>query len=251
MSAARLEESEIRRRIASVEHWYHRIEAAPGIWTPGVNDTPLVLELLGLPAEMSGLRVLDIGARDGFFSFECERRGAEVVAIDYAKPEMTGFPVMKEILGSRLNLIQENLYGVTPEKYGTFDIVLFLGVLYHLRDPMRGIDIVRSVCRGEMFLETHVIENEVILPKGGAKPLAEISPLLTGVPMMQFYPRNSLNNDYTNYWGPNMRCVELMLEEANFKVVSRFLSGHRGIFRCAIAADDQLDYLTRISRGLV
>ncbi len=248
---ARAKESDVRRLIASVPNWYHRIEVAPGIWTPGVNDTPVVLQALGLPDTMSGLRVLDIGARDGFFSFECERRGADVVAIDYAPPGSTGFPLVKELIGSKLNLIQENLFNVTPEKYGLFDIVLFLGVLYHLRDPMMGIDIVRSVCKGELFLETHVMDSEVQMPNRDAKPLASIHPDLAGIPLMQFYPRNALNNDYTNYWGPNMRCVELMLEEANFRVLSSRLHGHRGIFRCTIGSDDQLEYLNRISRGLI
>jgi hypothetical protein len=95
------------------------------------------------------------------------------------------------------------------------------------------------------------MDSQVQLPNRDGKPLASIHPDLTGIPLMQFYPRNALNNDYTNYWGPNMRCVELMLEEANFRVLSSQLNGHRGIFRCSIGSDDQLDYLNRISRGLI
>ena len=69
--------------IRNVEFWYHQIELAPGIVTPGVNDSPAVLrnlEALGLPDDCSGLRVLDIGCRDGFFSFAMEARGANVTS---------------------------------------------------------------------------------------------------------------------------------------------------------------------------
>ena len=66
----------VREKIDSVPHWYHRFEFSPGVTTPGVNNSSAALAALELPDDLSGLRVLDIGARDGFFSFECERRGA-------------------------------------------------------------------------------------------------------------------------------------------------------------------------------
>lgn len=200
---------------------------------------------------MTGLRVLDVGARDGFYSFECERRGAEVVAIDYADARDTGFLVAKEILGSALNLIQDNVFNITHEKYGTFDIVLFLGVLYHLRDPLMAIDALRNVCRGELFLETHVIDESFLLPDGRVTPLAAVDRALLDIPIMQFYSRDVLNHDATNYWGPNMRCVELMLEEANFTLLSRLLNGQRAIFRCKINSDTRMEYLARIGRGTI
>ena len=79
----------VRELIDSVPNWYHRFEFAPGLVTPGLNDSQTALALLQLPNDLSGLRVLDIGARDGFFSFECERRGAaDVVSIDYVPAEM-------------------------------------------------------------------------------------------------------------------------------------------------------------------
>ena len=64
--------------IAAYPRWYHRIEVRPGVITPGINDSPLQLQMMQLPADCSGMRVLDIGTRDGFFSFELERRGADL-----------------------------------------------------------------------------------------------------------------------------------------------------------------------------
>ena len=112
--------------VDSVPHWYHQFKFAPNLVTPGAQDSAAVLEWLNLPQDLGGLSVLDIGARDGFFSFECERRGAtEVLAIDYVPEQFTGFPVAKKILGSRLNLVHESIYNLTPERYGRFDLVLF------------------------------------------------------------------------------------------------------------------------------
>ena len=75
-----LSDEQVRERIAAVPHWYHQIEVRPGIVTPGINDSAGTLAQLDLPQDCTGLRALDIGARDGFFSFELERRGAQVVA---------------------------------------------------------------------------------------------------------------------------------------------------------------------------
>lgn len=243
--------SEIAQRIASVPNWYHTIELAPGIVTPGINDSPAVLAMLDLPLSMHGMRVLDVGARDGFFSFECERRGAEVVPIDYARAQDTGFPVAAEVLGSKLVWLQDNVYNVTPEKYGMFDLVLFLGVLYHLRDPLRAIDQLRAVCRGRMILETHVIDQALQREDGTGVPLGALHPSLRNIPIMQFYPGDSLCGDSTNYWGPNVCCVERMLEEANFTVRSTATYGHRALFHCDINTDDALSYQARIARGVV
>jgi tRNA (mo5U34)-methyltransferase len=250
-SSHTMAEAEIRKRIDSVPHWYHRIEIVQGIVTPGINDTPTSLKLLDLPKTMTGLRVLDIGARDGFYSFECERRGAEVVAIDYASSEDTGFRVAKELLGSKVDLIHDNVYNVCPEKYGLFDIVLFLGVLYHLRDPMRAIDSIRSVCRGELFLETHTIDQSILSRDAGNSLNVLLLETMLEMPLMQFYPRDTLNRDFTNYWGPNMQCVESMLEEANFTVTSRSRSGDRGVFRCKINSDAKLAYFSQIEKGVI
>src|SRR5262245_461583 len=152
-------DAEVQRLIESVPHWYHRIPIRPGITTPGINDSAQTLELLDLPADARGLRVLDVGARDGFFSFEMERRGADVIAVDYAPAEKTGFRVAAGLLGSKVEFRNANIYALSPKEYGTFDIVLFLGLLYHLPDPIQALQILRALCTGRMCVESHVIDN--------------------------------------------------------------------------------------------
>jgi len=116
------------------------------------------LDDLGLPKNAASLPVLDIGCRDGFFAFEMERRGAEVTGIDYAAPDITGFNVAAEILDSKVNYLVANVYDLSPETHGTFDVVLFLGVLYHLRNPIQGFDAILRVLKkgGLLFVETQL-----------------------------------------------------------------------------------------------
>lgn len=230
----------IREMIDSVPHWYHQFEFASGITTPGSQNSRALLDRLKLPNNLSGMRVLDIGARDGFFSFECEKRGAaEVVPVDYVNVERTGFLVAKQVLGSSLSLIHENIYNLAPEKYGHFDIVLMLGLLYHLPDPMRALDIVFNLLKpqGRLSLETIVIDDE--LPQK-----------IAGQPFMLFYPKDTKHADHTNYWGMTEACVSAMLEENNFVIVAKSRVGERGTFT-AVKQGEAPDYYSRISRGLV
>jgi tRNA (mo5U34)-methyltransferase len=241
-------EGRAQELVDSVGSWYHRIEVAPGLITPGVNDSQLVLESLNLPADLSGLRVLDIGTRDGFFAFECERRGAEVTAIDYMPPEETGFLVARELLGSRVEFIQENVYDLSDGRYGGFDLVLFLGVLYHLRDPMLALDSIWKVASGRLIVETQVIDDALLSAPGEFKRLVDLSPELPQVPLMQFYPGDALNGDPTCVWAPNEACLKAMLEETGFEVESQLRIGQRGIAFANWSDDHERAYWSRRDR---
>lgn len=246
-----MKESEVLERINSYKNWYHKIEIMPGIITPGINESKIVLERLKIPEDCSGLRVLDLGTRDGFFAFEFEKRGAEVIAMDYMPAEKTGFHIAAELLNSRVTFIHENVYNISPDKYGYFDIVLFLGLLYHLRDPLYVIDKIRAVCKDILYLETFVIDNRFLLPDGSMTSLDSISKLLRDIPIMQFYPGDSLNKGITNYWGPNLKCVELMLEEANFSILEKNLYNDRAIVKCKVDNNKRKEFFMNIARGLV
>jgi tRNA (mo5U34)-methyltransferase len=224
----------ILAKISTIPSWYHKIEVAPGVITPGINDADIVLSLMDLPERLDGKRVLDLGARDGFFSFVCEARGAEVVPIDYVAGEQTGFNVARDLLGSKLQLRHDNVYNISREKYGSFDIVLFLGLFYHLRDPMFVLDAIRRMCRSTVYLETE------IYPDDSADPL------------MRFHPLNSLNNDATNYWSPNPACLKAMMEESNFSVRQYVrVSPTRGLVVAGIRDDSSREYQASIARGIV
>lgn len=234
-----LTDAEVRRKVDSFGHWFQRIELRPGIVTPGPHDTPGLLKRLRLPEDCTGLRVLDLGTRDGFFAFEMERRGAVVVALDYFPPTETGFAIASEVLGTRVRHVTDNIYNLRPEKYGQFDIVLFLGMLYHLPDPLWVLNLVRSVCKGQLYLESHVIDQCVVLPNGRTVTLASLNKQLGEVPLMQFYPGSTLNGDNSNFWGPNVACLRQMLGESDFEVQEWELAGNRAIFHCQVAATDR------------
>lgn len=150
--------------IAQFTGWYHRIEVAPGLFTPGVDNTPgklAILDTLGFPKDCTGLRVLDVGTADGAFAFEAKRRGAAtVVAIDTRRPEQTGFWIARNILGIWVDYHQRSVYDLHPSKDHPFDVILFLGVLYHLRHPLLALDRLRQVIdpNGVMLIDTHSIQ---------------------------------------------------------------------------------------------
>jgi tRNA (mo5U34)-methyltransferase len=226
-----------RAAVDGVERWYHRIELMPGLVTPGEHDSPYVLERLPFPPDCAGMSVLDIGARDGFFSFEAERRGAQdVLALDIFPSEQTGFHVARRLLDSHVEFVSGNVYDLSPETHGQFDLILALGLLYHLRNPMLALDRIRSVCRGRL-----VIETEVEVGAGHDLPLA------------RFHPGESLKGDGTNYWTPNLSCLRAMLEAAAFEVRSLELISPTRAAALALAIDEprtryfqRLDYTSDV-----
>lgn len=165
--------------------WYHTMELAPGVVTPGWFDLRLVIGRLPWP-DVAGKRCLDIGTWDGFLAFEMERRGAaEVVATDIrshadwdhlpqqraeaidfyeenAGEKGAGFRIAAELLGSSVRREWINIYDLSPERLGTFDIVVCGTLLLHLRCPFAALEAVRSVCRGE-FLSAEQVDPRLTL----------------------------------------------------------------------------------------
>jgi tRNA (mo5U34)-methyltransferase len=215
-------ETSLAARVSQHSGWFHRINLGNGVVTPGIDDSAEKLKYIHLPARMDALSVLDIGAWDGFFSFECERRGAgRVVASDWFCWQGTGkkgFDIAREALGSKVEDVPLKVEDLTPETLGTFDVVLFLGVLYHAEDPMHYLRIVRSMCKGMAVVETVV--DALDYPR----------------PAMVFYPGTTLNNDPTNFWGPNRLAVEAMLGEVGFRTAKHVDTyyGNRMVFHATV-----------------
>jgi tRNA (mo5U34)-methyltransferase len=201
--------------------FHQRWEIFEGVHTPGVNDIADICRRLEVPEDLSGRRVLDVGAWNGCLSFECERRGAaEVIALGPEDPEQTGFTKMRALLGSRVQYRAGSVYDLDPDVLGTFDVVMFWGVLYHLRYPLLGIDNLRRVCRGEVFVETHVCEDLVFQgPVAAVRPwlLRRTSPVLATAPLWLFYRTTEMASDPSNWFGPNRRAVIAAFESAGFE----------------------------------
>lgn len=245
----------IRQRIAEHGRWWHEIELAPGIVTPGDDAYRMklpILDELGFPKSMTGFRTLDIGCSDGFFSFEMERRGADVVAIDFVPETYTGFATARSILGSRVSYRMDNVYNLSPDTYGEFDIILFMGVLYHLRKPLAALDAIRSVAKpgAQLFVGTMMIDEYFLLPDGSVTTLDPVNPLLKTVPLWQAYPGDSLNGDYTNCFAPNRRALEVALVEAQFRVEQMITESMGGYARATAIFDERTARYQRLDSRL-
>jgi tRNA (mo5U34)-methyltransferase len=175
----------------STFQWHQRFDLAPGIPTPGANQVKWLLSMARLPERLAGKSVLDIGTANGGALFELERRGAErLVGVDIYPPDFYGSVAIGEFLGSRAEFIQGNVYDLATRMAGErFDIVLGLGVIYHLRHPLLGLDnIWRLVADdGIAVIETQVADTA--LPSAAARPF------------VQFY-RYELENDSSNWFVP-------------------------------------------------
>jgi tRNA (mo5U34)-methyltransferase len=217
---------ELRAAVEALE-WHHTIDLGGGVVTPGGDATLANLARIQMPGSLAGKTVLDIGAWDGFYSFEAERRGAErVVAMDHfvwrnvnGHPSKAGFEFARRALNSRVEDVFLDVMDLSPERVGgTFDVVLFLGVLYHLRHPLAALEKVFSVSADLLILETHVQR------------------LGTRRPAMVFYPGDELDWDDTNWWGPNEAAVVEMLRDVGFRRIE-VMTSRPGLLSVARAAN--------------
>ena len=223
-TSARPDSDWIKSRIAEEPYWFHRVELFGGIVTPGWSDPSTdKLPYYGLPEDMRGMRVLDIGNAEGFFSFEAERRGAaEVIGIENYPPMARKFEICRAALGSAARTYMTSVYDLSPDTFGTFDLVLFSGVLYHLRHPILALQKIASVCTGTILMQTAIGADT------SEKPMAEFHPfgIKSGTP-------ENPSHDPTCFWFPNVACCIAMLEHVGFQNVeqirSKALVG--GVFR--------------------
>lgn len=170
--------------------WHQRFQLAPGIYAPGTNDVDWLLHVAGVPEDITGASVLDIGTTNGGTAFTLERRGAaRVVATDIVGPMHFGFEAIREALGSRVEFRQLSVYELSRVMREQFDFVVFWGVLYHLRHPLLALDNVRAVTSGTAYIETAICDDET-------RALGEL-------PVARFYRRDELGADSSNWFAPS------------------------------------------------
>jgi tRNA (mo5U34)-methyltransferase len=218
-----LSPEEIRRRVSDYE-WYHKIDLGHGVVTPGQYDLAPIIGHYGLPGTLEGKTVLDVGPGHGFFSFEFERRGAKVATSELPNwAEHDASPVLQNVFekvpasadnyhrgalgfaiqarGSRVERHFCNVYDLTPERVGLYDLVFCASVLLHLTDPLRAMFGLRRVCRDEAIICTGIDTHFHFTNQARA--------LFLGTATGQAF------------WFPTMTCLEQMALAAGFARVER------------------------------
>lgn len=183
--------------------WHQRFSLDADRLTPGVNSVAHLIRESGLSSNLTGKSVLDVGTTNGAIAFEAERRGAKrVVATDIFDDNHFGFGKIRRSLGSSVEFIRCSVYELDQVfENQTFDIVLFFGVLYHLRHPLLGLDAIRSVCNSVCLLETAIFQPEKSLASN---------------PVAHFHRLDSLNGDSSNWFVPSIRALSDWCESAGF-----------------------------------
>ena len=221
-----MELEELQAKVGGVKRWFHSIALPQGITTPGMGALEPLLATAEIYFAMGvqGRSVLDIGAWDGFFSFEAERRGAaDVLAVDdfVWRPDGPGdrraFEIAREALGSRVRDRVLDLPQTNVEQVGEFDIVLYNGIVYHALDPVHDLIETAQIARHVLSVETWIDNLETpraVMNYFGAEP------------QPHGYP--------TTGWGPNSLLMHALLKRIGFETVLEFatpgLEAMRSIF---------------------
>lgn len=208
-------------QLLSTTSWFQIWEIVPGIFTPGLfqrHTKHIFDKLLKLPGDLSGKKILDIGAWDGEVSFELEARGAEVVALDIQDPDNTGFNVACKILGSNVRYVRASVYDLGKVLSEQFDIVFYFGVYYHLKDPITSFECIQKVLKsdGILYFDGECLLNYAEKLDGtpdGNLNIAELAK--SEVPITLCYPRRFKSQE--NWFVPNAACLNSWLMAAGFQ----------------------------------
>jgi tRNA (mo5U34)-methyltransferase len=233
--------NDLDERIEALGPWFHNINL-DGVWTapdhflgdyPGAKFRRFAPHL---PKDLSGKTVLDIGCNAGFYSIEMRRRGAtRVLGIDSDQRYLDQARLATEVLGydGEIEFAKLDVYdvGALGEK---FDLVIFMGVLYHLRHPLLALDLIREHAARDMLLFQSM--------QRGSKHLMAVQPdyefaqsdqfFESAYPKLHFIEREYCG-DWTNWWVPNRACTEAMLRSSGFRIDMRI---EEEVYLCSVAA---------------
>lgn len=216
---------QIRQRVRDLGEWFHNlnlqgVQTAPGHF---LGDYPMIKWRRfahAIPADLTGRSVLDIGCNAGFYAIEMKRRGADlVVGIDSDEAYLSQARFAAEVCGVDIDFRRLSIYDV-PALGRRFDLVLFMGVLYHLRHPLLALDLLYEHVVGDLLVFQTMC-------RGSAEngPLEEDYPFSEegifddpAFPRMYFIEKRYAN-DPTNWWIPNRACAEAMLRSAGFQII--------------------------------
>jgi tRNA (mo5U34)-methyltransferase len=220
-----LDREMIQRRVHELGPWFHNLDLGGVKTAPEhfLGDYPQVKWRAfagSLPADLSGKSVLDIGCNAGFYAIEMKRRGAaRVLAIDHDDCYLAQARFAADVNGVKIELAKLSIYDLAAigER---FDVVLCLGVLYHLRHPLLALDLVHEhVAKDLLVFQTMQRGSDAVLTLENDYPFEEQAIFeRSGFPLLHFIER-SYSHDPTNWWIPNRACSEALLRSAGFVII--------------------------------
>jgi tRNA (mo5U34)-methyltransferase len=227
--------AEIEARVRELGAWFHNLDldgvrTAPDHFLGDYPASKWRAFAHAIPADLSGMTVLDIGCNAGFHSIEMKRRGAaRVLGIDHDDDYLAQARFAAEVSGVSIELQKLSVYDVASlgER---FDLVLFMGVLYHLRHPLLALDLLHEHVVGDVLVFQSMLRgSDEELPLSEDYPFSEEAIFSApGYPRMHFVERRYAG-DPTNWWIPNRACAEAMLRSAGFSIESH---PEREVFIC-------------------
>lgn len=249
----------LEKKIYSIGPWFHNLHLPDGTQTAPnhpLGDFPFfkwkkISE--AIPKSLKGWKVLDIGCNAGYYSFELAKRGASVTGIDLDEHYLrqARWAARQFNLESRVRFRKMQIYDLAYST-DTYDMVLFMGVFYHLRYPLLALDIVTQKFKKLLIFQTLTMPGEDVMKPVEDLPIERRDMMQeAGWPKMAFI-ENSLAGDYTNWWAPNHAAVEAMLRSSGLKVLRRpdhevYLCTHSGI---EVTGTYEPEELTSASRSL-
>ncbi|CCE11289.1 putative 3-demethylubiquinone-9 3-O-methyltransferase [Bradyrhizobium sp. STM 3843] len=226
MSADRFSTEEIRARVDALGPWFHNLDlkGVPTAPRHFLGDYPNVKWRRFssvIPADLNGMTVLDIGCNAGFYAMEMKRRGAKrVLGLDTEDEYLAQARFAAEVEGLNIEFRKMSAYDV-GDLHETFDLVIFMGVLYHLRHPLLALDLIHEhVARDLLLFQSMQRGQSRIDPLEDDYDFWTTEPFDSpGYPRLHFV-EHKYAEDPTNWWIPNRACVEAMLRSAGFRITA-------------------------------
>jgi tRNA (mo5U34)-methyltransferase len=201
---------------------FQQWEIFPDFITNGVKSVAQTMDALQVPQDLAGKRVLDVAPWNGFFSFECVRRGAaEVISLGPDDPARTGYDKTRDILEiTNCKYYRQSVYDLSPDIHGTFDVVLFLGVIYHLRYPLLALDKIYDVSNESLYVDSAIIDDfvrDTTISAELAQKILSDGRVFHSLPIV-YFTKSEETGDFCNWFMPNKRCLQDFVESSGFKI---------------------------------
>jgi tRNA (mo5U34)-methyltransferase len=217
--------NQIRARVRDLGKWFHNldlcgVETAPDHFLGDYPRAKWKYFANAIPQDLSGRTVLDIGCNGGFYSIEMKRRGADrVVAIDFDETYLAQARFAAEVCEVEIEFQKLSVYDVA-KLHEKFDVVLFMGVLYHLRHPLLALDLIHEhVARDLLVFQSMQRGSDDVLPVQKDYPFGQREIFARGGFPSLYFIENKYAGDPTNWWIPNRACVEAMLRSSGFEIL--------------------------------